>query len=132
MFATLCLSSLLGTRMFATLCLSFFFTRNSDVCHPPHLGARNSELGSAEPRSRFVRHLLNQPTNVTSFGRSFNLLYSAFIKTLQLSSYNLFSSKQHNYPVKISFHLILTSFPTQLTNCAKCLSLPSLELSQLL
>ncbi len=69
--------------------------------------------------------ILQQPTNVTSFGRSFNLLHSAFIKTLQLSSYNSFSSKQYNYPVKISFHLILTSFPAQLTNCAKCLTLHS-------
>jgi hypothetical protein len=52
MFATLCLSSLLGTQMFATLCLSsllgtrMFATLESDVCHPPHLGARNSELGT--------------------------------------------------------------------------------------
>jgi hypothetical protein len=69
------LSSLLGTRMFATLFLSsFFFTRNSDVCHPltrmfatlclsffllyselgclpprgSELGTRNSELGAPE------------------------------------------------------------------------------------
>jgi hypothetical protein len=78
MFATLSfflLYSELGTRMFATLFLSsFFFTRNSDVCHPltrmfatlclsffllyselgclpprgSELGTRNSELGAPE------------------------------------------------------------------------------------